>query len=190
MYDGTVTHADPNCIESWEMDNGMTGYMVYDHDNDSPRNWGREGACVILDRSHAESLDGKDTDSRHDAMRSALAHYGNNLDMVSRYLSIFHDAAAVDTTCATHTRGGWTVYGMVTRAECESAGIDDPKGYIRSELEIYRQYAEGEVYGVIVSDPETGQDRSLWGIYDDWPYNYARTEVAKDLADELLAERS
>lgn len=55
------------------------------------------------------------------------------------------------------------------------------------EVETYRQWAEGEVYEVIVTNTETDSDAALCGVYDDYSWTYIKGDVIPDLIAEVTA---
>lgn len=59
---------------------------------------------------------------------------------------------------------------------------------IKAECSTLAQWAAGEVYGYIVGDDENDHLDSLWGIYDEWPYDYLKSE-ANSAAESIAEER-
>lgn len=113
-------------------------------------------------------------------------------DMIGRYLVLFHDIVAWDYITP---QDEGRVFGYVTRdamTEAWDGGewtAAQAKQVVRNELELYRAWAAGEVFGVEVTDPRDGCAESLWGIFtadgstDD---EYLR-QIAEDLARGLAA---
>jgi hypothetical protein len=102
---------------------------------------------------------------------------------VERYARIYLDAVAYGSW--DDPRSESRVLGIVTRETAASEQLPDPQGALAAELEVYRQWADGEVYGVIVVRESDGEENSLWSCYDDTgDFSYLR-QVAEELASEL-----
>jgi hypothetical protein len=122
----------------------------------------------------------------HEAIMRAVAHFDRDYDKITRYLRIFADAAAVDY----RSFDGYTMWALVTNAAASAElGPEDDDLATRAarclegDFEVYTAWAEGDVYGVIVTNPATGAEESLWGVYD-LPAGYVR-EVAIELAEQV-----
>lgn len=68
--------------------------------------------------------------------------------------------------------------------ECMGADATDDaiRDAMLGELKTYRQYLAGEVYGYMVKSPDGEVLDSCWGFYDDWPYDYLKSE-ANEMAE-------
>ena len=56
---------------------------------------------------------------------------------------------------------------------------------LRGELKVWRQYLEGDVYGVVIKRPDGEDADSLWGMYG---WEYVEAEGREMLAAEIAAE--
>lgn len=198
-YTGTLTITDPGLVETInDLPEGYTGYVRVDEDayGDSPRDWAPNVATIIQRNDRRGAVD--EPDARLDEARDrwswtkyASLVGGNRSDraikavgdegMVARYLSIFRPDIAlyVDHWSAGRDLFGW---GYITAEAWEEGGYTiAPQDVFDQEVEIFRQWADGEVYGVTVVNDETGEDASLWSVYDSPGYF---REVALDLIEE------
>lgn len=185
-YNGTVTHEDPNLVVSWDLDEQTRAYILRDTDAPAP-DWDGIGYVFrVYYRSSwgmdvLVSGDYGDTGARDvgDAI-AAVWHESRDWEHGGRYLREFHDVVDYDYDTSVDRDG--TVVAAVTRDQATAWGLEDPAGTAAGALDVYRQYAEGDVYGVIVVNTVTGDQDSLWEIYDSSPgLDYVRT-VAADIA--------
>lgn len=194
IYDGTTTTTDPYLIEELEDDWIPAGYRAFilmdDFDHESPRTWG-SSVATLVSTSPGDQVDDDVADLARMRERYAPhARWARGEMLAERYLSIFRPEIL-------HYEDYWSVgrdqfgFGYVTRDGWEAAmGADyagdmTPADLFEQELETFRQWAEGEVYGVIVTHPESGEQASLWSIYDQYPYTYLKVDVVKELLHEL-----
>lgn len=184
MYDGTVTREDPNLVETFELDEQTTAYILADNDAELP-DWDGIGYVYRVADDHpryddiAIAGDGGDSPEPVKTIRTAWDQF-NDWDLVARYLRMFHGAMSVDYT----SRRDYTALAVVTGEQAAAWGCpgDMTPDLAAQALETYRQWAEGEVYGVIVVNSETGEEESCWGIYDGSPnLDYCHT-TAVDIA--------
>lgn len=185
-YTGTITITDPLLVETiTDLPEGFTGYVRYDEAayGDSPRDWAPNAATIIQRNDRRGDVDECDDyglaearDRWYDGRR-----VGPN-PLIERYLRIFRPDIVlyVDYWSAGRDLYGW---GYITREAWEEGGYTaTPQEVFDAEVETYRQWADGEVYGVTVVNDETGEEADLWGVYDD-PPGYVR-----DVALELIRE--
>lgn len=195
MYNGTVTRADTMCVNSWDMDGGLKAYVVIDESPESPFEWDTfdAGSFAAVEHRNGWSIDACQGSNVPTGLREAMEQWSPTRDMekITRYLSIFHDAAAV----VSRRVSDYTVIGVVTRAEMISAGIGNTADeYLTGGIKTYADWADGRVYGVIVTNPANGREESLWGIYDDDDGAYIKSvadELAFEVADDpgIVSER-
>jgi hypothetical protein len=121
---------------------------------------------------HADSSDAEpDFDLNHLARR-----YGNDYQMVERYLRIFHDVVSFDYT-------SWDrdmMFFVVTRQQAEAWGclLEDWHKLAGQAEEVWAYYGAGETYGYVVETLETwtrnsdgfemeswAEVDSCWGLY-------------------------
>jgi hypothetical protein len=168
MYDGTVTLDDPNLVDTIELDDQTTAYILRDVDAQCP-DWEGIGFVYRLDYDHARydslMIPGDAGDEPVDAydLRQAWDHFKDH-ELVARYLRIWHDAIDVDYSTMIHRDAN--VYAVVTRSQARAWGREDmPEGLAAEALETYRRWAEGETFGIIVVNTITGEEMSLWDVY-------------------------
>jgi hypothetical protein len=65
------------------------------------------------------------------------------------------------------------------------AALAKTETILRGEVETYNQYLTGDVYGVVVEDPDGTQRDSCWGFYGD---DYAKEEAERMLTDAMENE--
>jgi hypothetical protein len=128
-----------------------------------------------------------DTGDAVEALREAWARWRDH-DTVERYARIYLGALAYDSN--DDPRSESRVLGIVTRESLAAIGFTadetpDAAAILAAELDVYRQWADGEVYGVVVTREDNGAEDSLWSVYDDSnDYAYCR-EVASELVANL-----
>lgn len=186
MYTGTITTGDPDLINSYDIHNGLKVFYLYDRHAESPLNEWTFGRYASVDyHGLADHLVGSGT--MPDGLTEALSRWSwrTQKTLIERYLRMFHGAVAF----ATMVGNGASWVGVATAEDCERAGVKPANAWdwLLQELATYGQWADGEVYGVIVNDPATGSEASLWGCFDaddGLPY---LASVAGDLAREIDA---
>jgi hypothetical protein len=60
--------------------------------------------------------------------------------------------------------------------------MDKAYSLMRSEVETFSQFLSGDVYGIVVSDPDGGEIDSCWGFYG---YEYAEEEAEQMLESAM-----
>jgi hypothetical protein len=169
-YDGTITLDDPNLVETIELDEQTTAYILRDVDAECP-DWEGIGFVYQLAYDHHNGLydfvmcagDEGDTIIGADILRAAWERFRDH-ELVARYLRMWHDAVDVDYSTMIHRDAN--VYAVVTHAQAAAWGRDDStEGLAAEALETYRRWAEGEAYGIIVTNTITGEEMSIWDVY-------------------------
>lgn len=182
-YDGTITLEDPNLVETIELDEQTTAYVLRDVGAECP-DWDGIGFVYQLSYDHAryDSLmiagDYGDQPIDVETLRAAWRRFPDH-ELVARYLRMWHDAVSVDYSTMIHRDAA--VYAVVTYAQAQAWGVDDPSWLAEQALETYRRWAEGEAYGVIVVNTITGEEERVWDVYDSSPgLDYCQM-VARDI---------
>lgn len=180
-------------LEEWITKDGFTARVVPDDSPPSPREFSNLSTLIQLDSGYFQP-DERETDT--DLLRAVTKAWEqwHDFDMVARYLRVFHGAVAVEEWTGNGRGEGGRIIGIVTRetmarefAELGYAWTkDSAQVVVASEIEIYRQWTAGEVYGVVVTAPD-GREESLFGIFTenggtDVPY---LRQVAEDLSAEI-----
>lgn len=138
------------------------------------------------------------TEDHADEIRDAWGHFGD-LELVGRYLKMFHDIVGFDWI----DLGGRTFINVVTPADLETWGYADLETYRRDtgracatygNLVEWEAWAEGEVYGYMVQrvvtwTPDTDQlePRDEWEDTDDACFGFYGYDYAEEMAREALA---
>jgi hypothetical protein len=186
MYDGTVTMSDPALVESFDLDEQTTAYILHDYDAGAP-DWEGLGFVYRLSYDHARyddvvcAGDMGDEVIPMDRIRDAWDQY-RDMELVARYLRAFHGAVSVDYSegLARDAR----VLAVVTGTQADAWGVerDSWPDLAGQALESVRPYFEGAVYGVVVVNTITGDEEAVWNVYDGTSdLSYCR-ETAEDIA--------
>lgn len=184
-YDGTITMSDPGLVHEFDdMPTGFKAYVVVDPDAQCP-DWDGLGYVYRIDHGGARyddvAIAGDYGDNGADVgpVREAWDRFGD-WELVARYLRMFHNAVSVSVL----NRRDYNAVAVVTRTHAETWGCDPIAWPTLADnaLAVYEQWADGNVYGVIVVDTVAGEEYALWDVYDDaHDYAYCRT-----VADELM----
>ncbi|MFC4004414.1 hypothetical protein ACFS2C_19430 [Prauserella oleivorans] len=168
-------------VDTWTLANGMTARIVLDEHVESPREWHTVATLVQLSDDY---LQPDEPNPLAEALPRAWRRCGD-LALVERCARAYLDAVAID--CWDDATSSGRVLGVITAPDATREQLPDPAATLRAELDTYRQWAEGCVYGVIGSAPD-GHDASMWDCYDndppDFPYLH---HLADDLADDVAA---
>ncbi|GAA5121404.1 hypothetical protein [Haloechinothrix salitolerans] len=168
-------------VDTWTLDGGLTARLVVDEHAESPRDWHNVATLVQLSERHAHP---DEPDALGDALLRAWRYFGD-LDRLERYARAYLGAVVIDTR--DDPASGSRVLGIITDIDAAREHLADPSATLRAELDTYRDWAEGRVYGVIVTASD-GREASLWGCYDDNPGFLYLYDVANDLATEVNAQ--
>ncbi len=198
-YDGTITstYADPALIDKIEHESGAIAWLLQDSDPESPRAWGNCTEMVTTSSNYIEpegnrsgmqgylrsivdtfwgqypiekikeileadpshhGADDEDRGSEYGEWEDTLAEYGVNTPI-----------AAIDSFSYGDYNEAIGV-AIITQDTAEYEKLDDPQATLEAEVKVYQQYVAGEVYGVIITDPEGNEVDSCWGLigYDDF----------------------
>jgi hypothetical protein len=181
-YDGTLTIQDPNLVTDWDVDEQTHAYVIRDVDAPAP-DWDGIGSTYRQAYDHARYDDEITAEGGPgvDIIRQAWDHFRDS-ELTARYLRMFHGAVSVDYSESIFRDS--RVWAIVTRANVDDWGVpaDAVASLAADALEIVRQWAEGEVYGVIVANTDTGAEESLWSVYDATPDLRYCHEVAEEIA--------
>jgi len=209
--------AYPNIVDAYRHEDGSITYVVIDTDSsgESPREYGGNVATLI--QGNTRCIDVDDDDEGLEDARNHFWDYGSRHGrqgwrraghsaetMVRRYLAIFRPEIVYYTEYwVAGDSYGW---GYVTRANWDAAMGQDytgdvtPEQAFDQEVSLYRQWAEGDIYGayhVTVGEPivrfwDHGayidgydtDDESCWGFlgYDD------HRQIATQFTDSPIAE--
>lgn len=167
-------------VDTWDLPGDLTARVVLDEHVESPRHWHTIATLVQLSDTYVQP---DPPSPLGDALLQAWHRFGD-LQLVERYARAFLGGVAVDTR--DDPTSSSRVLGIIITADVDRERLPDPAAALRAELDTYRAWAEGRVYGVIVSAPD-GRDASLWGCYDSidgFPHLH---DVADDLAAEVTA---
>jgi len=183
-------------IETIEQD-GWTVSLYPDFDAGSPDEWDNLATFAhATDYTFGEPLGRRyDEDRREGALVRALSIFGDDVAAVLPVYIAEHgpQLSAWETDAENANAVLYTTHKRVT----ELCG-EEPKYHsrewvtesLRGELETWRQYLEGDVYGYVVKDPSGNEtdDGSLWGLYGS-EYAEQEARAALDLEIAAHAER-
>jgi hypothetical protein len=166
-YNGTITLEDPNLVTDWDVDDQTHAYVVRDVDAQAP-DWEGIGTTyrIAYDHSRYDDVMTDESGPAVDVIRAASDRFADS-ELVARYLRMWHDVASVDYSESIIRDA--RVWCVVTRANLDAWGCEDPDGLAGQGLDVIRQWSDGDVYGVIVVNTVTGEESSLWDVYDPTP---------------------
>lgn len=174
-------------VETIQKD-GFTARLFYDEDPQSPKDWDQLGRLVTWHRRCCFDQDGqKEFGSPQEFLEQAKAegwvylpvamidHSGIHLWVGSK--PHFTDSAGWDS--------GQVGFIYATKESIEKIGTPRRlvKEVLEQEVETWDQYVSGDVYGVVVTDPEGNELESCWGFYG---FDYAKGEM-KGMLDAVVA---
>lgn len=171
-------------IETIEKD-GWTLEIHLDLDAMSPDEWDNLATFVhTTDYTFGESLSRRYTEDRRDgAYVRALSIFGDDVAAVLPvYIAEHGPQLSVWESDAENANGVlYTTHKRLNELCGEDAQYHDRAwalDALRGELKTWRQYLEGDVYGVVVKRPDGEVDESCWGFYG--------SEYAEDEGREML----
>ena len=167
-YDGTITTRDPSLLHVLDHADGSKTYVLYDTDGltENPRSYDGNVATIV-------NLSPRHDDVDEDLVGLDEVYYcsKDRVHLFKRYVAMFHPEILL---LVPHWNAGAHVgygFGYVTReaydrafpAETSNAAVPTPQECFDAELDLYEQWARGEVYGVI-NVAADGTEESLWGL--------------------------
>ena len=178
-YDGTRTIQDPDLVDTFDLDDGRTAYLLYDHDCESPRgNAGDVSTIVQLSNRYLDADDPGDVAPALERWVGTSWGYRRHNDadvLVERYARMFCDVVAFTRWDGQggQSDGSWG-YAWLTADAAREAGLPFGEHTVEdaldSEVSEYAAWAAGECYGVIVTDADGEEVESCWGFIG---YDYA-----------------
>jgi hypothetical protein len=181
-YDGTRTIQDPDLVETYELDDGRTAYLLYDQDTPNPRrDYNHTAVMVQLSSDYVDLDDPGDVGpaiSQWCGNRDYVRHRDCD-ELVERYARMFCDVVAFTRWSGQggQSDGSWG-YAWITResANRDLGGDADADAALDGEVSEYQSWAAGECYGVIVTDADGEAVDSCWGfIGTDYAEKLARS---------------
>ena len=184
-YTGTITTRDPNLVATFEHEDDSTTYILIDDDaqHANPRDNDGNVATLVQTSQYRTAIDTPDVELDYARDRASTTVF-------ERWLRIYRPDVLlyVDYWQAGTDSFGW---GYVTRAHwIEAMGGDytgevTPQEAFDAEVDVYRQWAEGEVYGYIHVEAD-GTEDSVWGFlgYD------SLEEIVAQASDSPITERT
>lgn len=150
-------------------------------DHSNPRDYDGNVATLIQNNSRCIDID-------DDVAGLTEARDRFDIPTMERYLAMFRPDIAyyTDYWQAGRDSFGW---GYVTHEAMEQHGGDDPKRAFDIEVDLYRQWAEGEVYGAyhltqgkpIVTYGEHGAYVDDWEVDEDSCWGFLGYDDLKDI---------
>jgi hypothetical protein len=169
---------------------GYTATLYYDQDTESPDNWDNLGTITYAKRS-SYVLGNKAVDADEDAEIAQKVESGEYIGIpVYAYV---HGQATIRAGYSNpfgcpwdSGRSGW-VYVSREDALREVGGkkmsrkkLATIERILRGEVATYAQYLEGDVYGIVITDPDGEEVDSCWGFYG---FEYAKEEAGRMLKE-------
>lgn len=177
--------AYPNMLDAYRHLDGSISYIVPDEDGEhvNPRN--NDGNVSTLIQVNHRCID---IDHDDEGLREAHERFTEDgaLDLMRRYLAIYRpDILHYDDNWSAGDSHGW---GYVTRESWERwmgadySGDVTPEQAFDQEVDVYRQWANGEVYGCVHVTKQ--DDDSVWGFlaYDD------HKDIAKQFTESPIID--
>lgn len=167
-------------IETFDAPKGHTIEIHYDEQPESPREWGHDSTFWTFHHRYT-SPDPNPYNANHppkDSISLPVYLYDHSGTIYRAAESNpFHcpwDSGCVGFIFIPKDRvreiHGWK---KITKAR-----EDLIKSQLKSEVDTYSQWANGQVYGFITKDPDGEEIDSCWGFYDDSPdFEYVRGEA-------------
>jgi hypothetical protein len=192
----TLTVPNPDLVGTLDgMPDGFTAHVLWDSDAPCP-DWDGIGYVFALSylSGRNECLISGDGDDRHPMDADLVAEVWDRAHKDNRYgwdlpkfarLMRFHGASSVAYDTGIDRNA--VIVAVVTKRQADAWGCPRRlRSTLAAEgLSVFRHWAEGSVYGVVVTRESDGEDVSLWGIYDDSPGQTYLREVAIELVAEL-----
>lgn len=173
------------------------GYVIKIHNDDSaesPRDWDNLGTITAWHRNYNLS------DERHNYdVDDFIKEVVNDPNVISLPVYMYeHSGVALNTTgfsCRWDSgQVGWIhVHKDKVRKEYSVKRItkkirDKVESVLRSEIETYSKYVNGEVYGYVVEDKDGEHVDSCWGFIGDYDDEYMM-QCARDAIDYEETQR-
>lgn len=177
-YDGTRTIQDPDLVDTFDLDDGRTAYLLYDQGCESPR--GNAGNVTTIVQMSDRYLQVDPSGDMADAINHWAQRGDPDMDdLIERFGRIFCDVAAFTRWSgqAAQSDESWG-YAWITRADVDRdlSPDADLDAALDAELGEYLDWAAGECYGVIVTDADGEEIDSCWGfIGTDYAEKVARS---------------
>jgi hypothetical protein len=166
---------------------GYTATLYYDQDAEGPDNWDNLGTITYAKRS-SYVLGNKAVDAEEDAEIAQKVESGEYIG--TPVYAYVHSGATISTSsfsCPWDSgRSGWVYVSRAdVRKEYSCKRIskktrEKAERVLRGEVKTYAQYLEGDVYGIIITDPDGEEVDSCWGFYG---FNYAKEEAERMLKE-------
>ena len=149
---------DAETFETFEHADGSVTFIVIDQDGETSNPRDDDGNVATLIQENSRSID-IDTDVA--GLQTARDQFRHEPELMDRYLAMFRPdiAVYVDYWSAGRESYGW---GYVTREALAEAGYSGQlsgtlkmraRALFDSEVDVYGQWAEGEVYGFVHLEP-------------------------------------
>jgi hypothetical protein len=152
-------------------DDGYTIEIHYDDSPESPREWDNVGVLAQLSSDYSQpdapgckiAWCTRTHSDIADALIEAWDRYDRDAVKVERYARAFLGAAAVDWW--DDPQSGSRIVGVITREAAQREQLTDPLATLNAELQTYAAWAEGAVFGYVVTSPDGEHLDSCWGYY-------------------------
>jgi len=170
-----------DAIETWKTTDGNTCSVYYDQDCgfENPREWCNLGKIIVDDG--CKYVENEETPMDEEWGEKLLKWRDKNEDeeaLNNLYAYVFplyvldHSAVAFSIGFVNSPWGHWDCgqigWVVVTRADAKTNNVyteEKAAEIIEDELRTLTQWANGEVYGFVVTDPDGNHVDSCWGYY-------------------------
>lgn len=167
---------------------GYTATLYYDTDRESPEEWDNLGVITYNSRSR-DVLGYKGVDADEDAEIAQKVESGEYIGIpVYAYV---HSGCTIRAgysnpfSCQWDSgRSGWVYVSLAdVRKEYSCKRVskktrEKAERILRGEVETFAMYLEGDVYGIVITDPDGEEVDSCWGFYG---FDCAKEEATRML---------
>ena len=180
-----------DAITAWKTTDGNTCSIYYDLDcsNDNPRNWDNLGRIIVPENCRYLKSEEDCPELSWDDKEADLKYLREKYIYVFPVFVLDHSAVKFSTEFINSPWGHWDCgqIGWIVIDENDlkyySEKIDEKRALeiAEGELETLTQWANGEVYGYILTDPDGNELGSCWGYYsiEDIKSEYPEIEEAE-----------
>jgi hypothetical protein len=190
----------PHMVDAYRHEDGSITYIVLDEDGEHANPRDNAGNVVTLVQRNDRCMDLDEPEDRLAEARGRWAHRKDTRHLVERYVAMFRpDILLYEEYWEASNSYGWAYVtadawdkammpaDFTPTSEWLTKWLDEDGTHVRAafdiELSLFRQWANGEVYGAINVHP-TDKDDECWGFlgYDD------HREIAAQVCSSPITE--
>jgi len=163
-----------NAIETWKTTDGNTCSVYYDQDcgSHNPREWCNLGRIIVPENCRYLSSEDELPSLTWDDKEADLQYLRENYAYVFPLYVLDHSAVAFSIGYINSPWGHWDCgqigWVVVTAEDAQKDNItskNQAAEIIEDELETLTKWANGEVYGFVITGPDGNELDSCWGYY-------------------------